>query len=319
MSWLRVDPSPFRGWVRWVPRSWPGARLPHFDLVCRRIVWQVAAEGPRVALPEKSPPEPGVVYLPPVEPGDREAADELANRLAADGFALVAHGIGDRWIGGRAERWIDPVAAWLDRTAPVDWCRTWREQASELRVALPLVPGLTPQAGELESWIDAVAESTPAAVVAVRAELGPSDRRRLVETLGEGSFDAVFHGSALAETEVARLVAARGVPTLGSPPAVPGLPPRIARNRELACGLAEAAELALRLGSPESECAAFFAAARHLEASSLDVSALGREGNLGVLDWLAPAARELVSELLSTGSAVRLDELRQRWNGTARR
>ncbi len=67
--------------------------------------------------------------------------------------------------------------------------------------------------------------------------------------------------------------------------------PRGARNRELAAALAEAGDLWLRLGRSEPEGEALLAAARHVDATSLDLAALAREGNLGIVDWLSPVAR----------------------------
>lgn len=316
MSWRRLEPSPYRGWIRWTPRSWPAPRQACFDLADRRIVWPADDEGEGTSLPDPLPSEPAVVYLPPAAAGRRKDAEALANRLCVEGFAPVVHGFGDGWPDLAATvRWLDPVAAWLAREDAGEWCRGWRADASTLHVALPLVPGLTPAGEQLEEWVEAIAAAAPRAVVGIAAELSPVDQRRLVDRLGESSFDDVFHGSVPAEQEVARLVAAMGLSSLAAPPEVPGLSPRAGRNRELACALVEAAELGLRLGGAESECAGYFAAARHLESTSLDVAAIAREGNLALLDWLTGAAHEFVSELLTAGSSTRLQHLRARWIG----
>jgi len=316
VSWRAVDPSPFRGWIRWAPRSWSAAPLAHLDLATHRLAWP-AADACAGGLPAAPPDQPGLAYLPPVATEERARLAALALELAAAGSASAAHegATGEPGAGSPAARWVDPLAAWLAGTSAATWRGAVSRRPAPLHVAVPLAAGLTPAGEELAAWLDAFAALSPAAVVGVSAVLTPADRRRLVERLGESSFEEIFHGAAPSEGDFARLVAAHGLRPLPARPALPGLSPRAARNQELSGALWEAAELALRLAAPEAECVALFAAARHLETSSLDISALAREGNLAVLGWLQPAARGPVEELLSTGASARLEALRGAWSG----
>jgi hypothetical protein len=149
-------------------------------------------------------------------------------------------------------------------------------------------------------------------VVGVAPELTPSDRRQLAERAGEERFEAIFHGDTPSEHEFARAATAAGLEPWLARPRV-DLPPRRARNRELATLLAEAGDLLVRLGGGEAEGIALLAAARHLEATPLDVAALAREGNLAVLSWLPASARELVEAHVAESRVERLDELRTLW------
>jgi len=323
VSWLAVAPSPFRGWIRWVPRSWPGARRPNFDLVSRHIRWPDESAPADTPLPADAPRGPGLVYLPPLMTSRRAEARALRERLAQAGCGVVEQLLvepaGEAVAGG--ELWIDPLDAWLAGGAAPEWAAAALAGTAGARIsiAFPLVAGLTPAGEELAGWLAAAAGLAPAAVVGVPAELSPFDRRRIVEALGERSFDAVFHGHPPSEGDLARRVAALGLRTLPPRPPIATLPPRAARNRELAGALWEAAELALRLEGAEAESAALFAAARRLESTPLDVAALGREGNLTVVDWLTPPARAVVEPLIAGGPSERLAELRRRWRGEGAR
>jgi hypothetical protein len=321
VSWRAFDPSPFRAWIRWAPRSWPPPPRPCFDFATRRISWPARGESESGPLPAALPIEAGITYLPPAPAAAHEAVEGLVLRLAAAGSIALRHatvgetGPADDAPGEETPHWIDPLAGWLAGETPDEWLASARGIAGPRAIVVPLAGGLTPTGAALDAWLAAITALAPVAVVGVAAELTPGDRRRAVEGLGEASFDQIFHGAAPSEHEFARLVAARGLRPLSPRPALPGAPGRSARNHQLAAALWEAAELALRLAAPEAECAALFAAARHLEASSLDVAALRREGNLGVLSWLAPAARGVVDELLAGGESARLEALRREWRG----
>ncbi|HLF56861.1 MAG TPA: hypothetical protein VI942_08450 [Thermoanaerobaculia bacterium] len=316
MSWRAFDPSPFRCWLRWAPRSWPAAERPYLDLAAQRIVWP--GEG-GTAVPEELPAgEPDVVYLPPVESAGEELRDDLARRLDDDGQEVAMQlfpGQADR--GGWATiQVLDPLGSLLGGgpVAPREPFVRERGESAELVVAVPLIPGLFPAAASIERLLDEVAELRPAAVLGVTPELSPLDRRRLVGALGDAAFEAVFHGAALEESELARRAAARRIGVLPERPLVMSLPPRVSRNREVATQLAECGELWLRLGRSESEGVGLLAAARRVEQISLDISALAREGNLAVLDFLSPAGKRVVEEA-SEGDPGLVAELRSAWLG----
>lgn len=314
MSWRPVEPSPFRGWIRWAPKAWPAADRPYFDLTTHRIVW--SSEGSDEELPLSLPETPGLAYLPPPPASASAPAAALASRLAAGGSPVARHLIsaGTENVAVAAA-WVDPLAAWLGGDEAASWSSPLAAAPGGWNVVLPLIPGLTPEGAALDPWLDALAPCAPSSVVGVTAELTPADRRKLVDLRGENAFDAVFHGRAASEREVARRVAERGLAPLPAPPPPSGLSPRAERNRTVASTLWETAELELRTGAAEAESAALFAAARHIEASPLDFRALAREGNLTVLGWLSPAAREVLEDLLVEGSSRRLSELRRRWSG----
>jgi hypothetical protein len=316
VSWLAVAPSPFRGWIRWRPRNWPAAPSPYFDLATRRIVWPDESAPAAAPLPNDLPRRPGLVWLPPLAAARRAELDALRSRLADAGCTVVELALAEGASDGAGRTvWIEPLAAWLAGRDPRTWAREAGRAAAgaEIGVAVPLVAGITPEGEALDAWLEATRALTPFAVVGVSAELSPFDRRRLVESLGEEAFEAVFHGRPQRESEFARRVAAHALRTLPRRLMLASLTPRSTRNLELAGALWEAAELALRLGESEAECAALFAAARRLEASSLDIAALAREGNLGVFEWPSPTTRELVEELAARGRAERLDQLRRAW------
>ena len=58
---------------------------------------------------------------------------------------------------------------------------------------------------------------------------------------------------------------------------------------------------------------AFYRASRWVDREPHDVAALAREGNLGVIDWLDPADREVIDELVATGESSLLSELRHQY------
>lgn len=317
MSWLAVGPSPFRGWIRWRPREWPAASRPYFDVATRRIGWPDEGAPPSAALPDDLPRRPGLASLPPVAGPRRPEREALRERLAAAGCPTVDLALVGEPSEPRSERclWVDPLAAWLAGEAAEGWATAAAATAAgaEVAVAVPLIAGVTPEGEELAAWLAAFRSLAPAAVLGVVAELSPYERRRLVESRGDASFDAVFHGRPPAEHAFAQAVAALGMRTLPRRLRLPELTPRAARHFEVAAALWEAAELAVRLRESEAECAALFAAARRVESTPHDLAALAREGNLGVLDWPSATVREMVEQLLAGAPAERLDRLRHRW------
>ena len=81
------------------------------------------------------------------------------------------------------------------------------------------------------------------------------------------------------------------------------------RNRRLAADLALAGELWLRLGRSETTGQALFRAARGADATARDLTALAREGNLDVLDWLDATGVEVVREAVTGGRSALIDSL----------
>jgi hypothetical protein len=305
MSWRELAPGPGRFWIRFAPKRWPPSETPYLDFVDRRIAW------PEEAAPTQFPPPPGgradLAYVPPV-PGARRAERErwVLDFERAGGGALV-HGAIDEAEEPTATgaRWVDLLSSLLGGADP----SVAAALPVELSVAAPLLPGVFADPSQWQPWLRALAVAGRRTVVGVPVELTPADRRRLAELAGEERWERIFHSDPASDREFARAASAAGLSPFPARPAL-ALPPRRARNRELATALAEAGELWLRLARPESEGQSLLAAARHVEATPLDLAALAREGNLGVIGWLSPLARAVVEKLVAHERAPLVDELR---------
>ncbi len=310
MTWRAVERSPFRCWAAWEPRARPAAAAPALDLAAARLAWPGRAGAD--ALPAEVPPEIEVVLVPPVLAELAARRDALAEGIEqAGGVALVQRLPGEP----RASRGIDLI----DLTSVVLGERSLDGEvplpAGNARwVLLPLLPGVF-TGGALDALLDAAARLEPEGILGIAPELAPADRRRIVERAGEQHFEAVFHGPVPAESEIAAAIRARGLAALPGLPEPAGLSARAARDRRLAAALEEAGELWLRLGRSEPIGESLLAASRRLAAEPRDLAALAREGNLGLLEWLSAAARDvIVEESAGDGSAL-LRELRAAWSG----
>ena len=89
----------------------------------------------------------------------------------------------------------------------------------------------------------------------------------------------------------------------------------VATTRLLAEELALIGELWFRLGRSESRGQGFYRAARWVDREAHDLTALAREGNLGVVSWLDIESRDLIQEIVANGSASLLAELREEYLG----
>jgi hypothetical protein len=316
VSWRALDPTPFRAWIRWAPRNWPGAEVPYVDLADAHIVWPGEATGAG-GLPERPPPEPDVVYLPPVAEDRRAERVALARRLVEGGCALLLQDVegGARTEIGGAIHWLDPLASLLSGGESAI-SRQSGDEDSRARGALvlPLAPGLTPSTESLSTLLERARQCCETALP-VPLDLDARDRRRLVDRLGEEAFDGAFHGRSLPEREAARAVAEAGLRALPERPPLAALPPRATRNRDLASRLVLAGELWLRLGRSEGEGVALLASARRIETTHLDAAALVREGNQMLLDLPSATARRVVEEELSGAPASLAAELLAAWTG----
>lgn len=311
MSWRELAPEPARCWIRHLPKRWPAPERPVVDPAERRIAWP----GGDGAVPLPRPPAGprlDVVFVP-VVPRARRAERErwILDLERGGGAALVAVELDEAAepaaTGTRLVDLLEPLLtgappAALDLLPP------------EVSALFPLLPGLSGDVESWRPWLAALGRAGRRAVVGLAPELTPPDRRQLAERAGDERFEAIFHGEAPSEQEFARAASAAGLEPWLARPHI-DLAPRRARNREIATLLAEAGDLLVRLGSGEAEGAALLAAARHLEATPLDVAALAREGNLAVLSWLSTAARELVEAQVAQGRVERLEELRAAWRG----
>lgn len=316
--WKDIEPRASRFWIRHAPRSWPGCERPYLELVERRIVWPVSA---RPADGELAPAATisDLALLPPVEESRSAEKTGLKRAFAEMGGATL-----DQRIAGESElETADTELATV--TTVVDLLASLL--SGDLRgldilplasvIVVPLLPVASDGAERWSVLLRRLLPRAPLAVLGVSPELVPADRRRLVAALGDPSFEAVHHrrprGQDL-EREFARAVARLGLSPHFERPRVL-LPPRAARNRELATVLAEAGELWLALGRSEAEGEALLAAARHVEGATHDVAALAREHQLAHLKFLSALARRAVDEVALAGGSALLAELRAAWIG----
>jgi hypothetical protein len=318
--WRELEPRASRLWARFAPRRWPAAAdefaAPWLDLVDKRIVWPAAARAPGGEL-SSSPPSGDVVLLPPLENARTREKQAFASAiLAASGVVLD-----QRWLSQPPE----PAAGAAGMTFVSDLFFPLLERSSavlenlapESIALVPLIPGLSADEASWEPLLAALVSRPPLAVVGVAPELSPVDRRRLVERLGDESFERVHHSGASApdvERRFARAVAAAGLNPFFERPAAK-LWPRAARNRRISAMLFEAGERWLALGRGESDGASLLAAARHVEAATQEIEALARERQLALLPFLSPLARETVAGFVESGRSALLAELRAEWAG----
>lgn len=307
MSWRELAPEPARCWIRLLPKRWPAAEAPYLDLAERRLTWPEGDPGlPLPALPAE---RHDLVYLPPVARERRPERERWVVDLERSGSEALLQVDAEEALEPAATAWrVTDLLPWLLAGEP--------ERAEELplgiAVALPLVPGISAQPADWAPWLAALARAGRRTVLGVAVDLTPADRRRLADLAGEERWQAIFHADPPTERDFARAVAAAGLRPLALRPTC-ALPPRLGRNRELATLLASTGELWLRLGRSEAEGQALLAAARHVEATPLDLAALSRESNLAVIGWLSPRARSLVDEWVAAGRCALLDELEQEW------
>lgn len=317
MTWRLLEPRPSNLWLRLAPRAWRAAERPYLDLPSRSIVWPAPARAASALPPLPSSEHVhDVCLLPPLEPRGAADKEALARALVAGGGFVLDH----RFSAQEAppspgvQLVSDLLAALL--AGELDAGATVAAHAVALVPLLPVV-----SSGEA-TWLpvlEGLRTRSPRAVLGVAPALSPADRRELVGRLGEEKFEAIHHAErdpAGIERDFARAVASAGLEPFFDRP-FPPMPPRAARNREIATALALAGELWLALGRSEGEGVAMLAAARHGEATPRDLAALAREGQLGLLRVFSPLARRLVEELAERGRSSLLEELRAGYLGAS--
>lgn len=305
-------PDPARFWVRWRPRVWPAPEETRawIDLGAGRLgEVREGAEAGKPGDPEPlalgGPPLDDLLYLPPVPlelAADRES---LARQQLKDGTPVLLQVIAGEPlpnVPGATVLW-DPLAALLegdlDRLAriPAGGAAVW-----------PLLSGVTDDPHLWEEGCARLAAAGLRCVQALAPRLDPTDRRRLVDRAGEGVFEALFHGEPPTERAFARVAHRHGLePFLPRP--LPRPPLHGIENRRIAGALALSAELWLRLDRPAGQGQTLYAAARQADRIPYDLTALAREGNLGVLGWLDPVGKDLVEALAAGGASSLLREL----------
>ena len=305
MRLVSQSPDLSRCWIRYSLRPWPSADSLWVDLFRRGL--GRSGEAPESELWESiREPLDDLLYLPPVAAELTAARRQLAKSTLDSGTPLLIQYLpGEEPLNGGELAVFDLLECLLARDL---------ERLSALPSAAvaiwPLVSGYTDDPTLWEQGIKALAASEVRCVQGLAAEWTPTDRRRLVERGGEEGFEALFHGSLPSERRFAQTVAKFGLEPFVERP-LPGTPKSLARNRWLAGNLSMVGELWLRLERGEAKGQAFYRAARWIDRETHDLTALAREGNLGVVSWLDADSSEVVEELVTEGRTSLLEELRR--------
>lgn len=295
-------PEPGRFWIRYTPRHWPRLPRPFTHLAAARLGGPGrAGRDPLPELPEEVLDD--VLYLPLAPRELRAERDALARaRLAAGTPVVVQVAPGETPPAGATAvcDLLEPLLAGeLDRL---------REVAAGAAAVWPLIAGVT---DDPRSWREGCARLAEAGVSCLQAlalDLTPGERRALAAAGGGRAFDELFHAPPPAERDLAVVAAAAGLaPFLERPLPRPPLPG--AENRRLGEALGLAGELWLRLGRPVGRGQSLLRAMRWVDRSRRSLSALAREGNLGVLPWLDAESAQVVREVLDGGRSALVDQL----------
>lgn len=273
---------------------------------------------PDRALPDlDDEPLDDVLYLPPVTAEQEDARRSLARHHARRGTPVLVQRIAGDPVGERGDPETDPEVGIL---TVFDLLSPLLEGELEALALLPagavavwpLLPGLTDDPGLWSEGCRRLAAAGVAVVQAVSPALLPGDRRRLAEGRDEDVFQALFHRAPPPSRDFVRVAWRHGLaPFLERP--LPRSPLRGRENRRVAGLLLLAAELWHRLERSAARGQELFRAGRETDRTPLDLAALAREGNLGVLTWLGPADRAFVEEALSGERPALLRELQEEY------
>lgn len=300
-------PDPNHGWVRFAPRAWPGAAGLWLDLFTRNL-GRPGDSGSNLDAELLAEPRDDVVYLPPVDEALEESRQQVIRTLEIADTPLIVQGLPSRVPTNPGPKYVYDL---LQATATRSF-EALQNLPPGSSAVWPLITGYTDDLALWNEVLAGLAESGISRVQGICADLAPADRRRIVEVAGEQGFDKLFHGSPPSEREFAAMVHRFGLePFLGRP--LPEAPARLRGNRALAADLALIGELWLRLGRSESRGQSFYRASRWIDLEVHDLTALAREGNLGVVTWLDAPSSEVVQEIVATGDSLLLAALRQEY------
>ena len=291
-------------WVRHMWRPWPGPQGLWVDL--SRLALGGTSGPDRIDPSDPNESLSDVLYLPPVEPENEEVRAQLGESLTERGTPVIYQVLAGNGPGPNSTiSVLDPLSALLRgesdllAAAPPGGGVIW-----------PLLAGYTDDRGIWERVLAGFADSGVGFVQGIALELSPGEKRRIVEVGGTDGFEALFHGAPVSERAFASAVERSGLsPYLERP--LPQGPPALVGNRELAGVLCSIGELWQSLGRIESRGQELLAAARRIDRDKHDISALAREGNLDVVDWLGEQSRSIIRETVRDGRSSLLEELRR--------
>ena len=330
---IRQLPEPARGWVAFGPRKWRVAGGWWTHLAEGELRFEVEPEGAVPDVEASLDDLDDLLYLPPVDPTLRLERDRLARLLAQKAVPLLLqHVPGDTWdpfeppnvsatsdepeLGDDSAVPPPPMLHLVDLTPPLlsGDLGPLAELPAGCSVLWPLVPGITDPVELWDEALELLVARGVAALLPLVVEIPPRLRRQLAEGREDHVFDALFHGSALDERALARHAHRAGLEVLPARPET-GATPRQVANRKLAGELALAAELWLRLDRPIAGGQALLRAARGAEQAQQDLTALARERNLKVLDWLDARSVTVIQDLVAGTPSRLLQALRAEYLG----
>lgn len=255
-------------------------------------------------------PADDVVYLPPVPRALESRRSQLVESLIDSGVpVLVQRSVDGDPVTDPASVVFDPLETLL--AGNLEFLVGLPAGA---KVVWPLIAGLTDDRSQWEEGLAALAKAGVEHVQPLALDLEPAGKRRLVERVGEGAFDALFHGEQPSERSFSCLAAALGFgPFLPRP--LPGAGVR-RENQRLAEQLAIAGELWLRVGRSESGGQDLYRSARWVDRENHDLTALTREGNLGVFPWLDPLSSQVITDFVTTGTATLVQDIEAEYLGS---
>ena len=308
---LAQRPEVARFWIGHRFRSWQSSPVLWTNLATRSIGLPgggelPALEGDLSQLPNVPPGT--LLYVPPVAPALDSVRSLRHTWLSDSKLSLLVQAIPGDPIAQPEQGIVvyDLLPVLLD--GDLDRMEALPSGAT---VVWPLIAGMSDDPVLWREGCGRLKAAGVECVQALRPKLDGRDRRRLaaeLEARGSTGFDALFHGSAPSERAFATVADRFGLAPFMRRPQLE-LEERRLRNHRVGEILSLSAEIWLGLDRSEVQAQLLFQAARWADETSVDVRALGREGNLEILDWLRPPASAVVEEWASGGASATFEAL----------
>jgi hypothetical protein len=253
-----------------------------------------------------------LVYVPPVTVAYRGARDDLVAWIAESGMhALVQVVPGEEAVPRAAVTLVDLTNPLLG-----DEIDRLRDVSAGALVLWPLIAGISDCPAVVETGCSHLLDAGVGVVQPIAVDIAAPLRQQLTSGRSSDVFDALFRRGKPSEQAFARGAWAVGLNLWTVRPET-GVSSRVQTNRRVAGVLASVADLWLRLERPAAAGQALWRASRGAESSPYDLAALGREGNLEVLDWLDTRAADVVRAVLAGESPPLLSALRAAYVGAS--